>query len=71
MDLELKEKGIQTTKHSEGSGCTCKGGVDGEEHRLFVARMDQSFIMDITRRRSAPTTETMRAKVLSYRNGHT
>lgn len=71
---ELKDKGI-ATKRTEGSNCTCVGGPTGNQHKFLVANVDRSFKQDYDmhseRRKSSPTSETMRARVLSIQNGHT
>lgn len=68
--MDLKDKGI-ASRHTEGNKCTC---IDANEHQLLVASVNASFIQDYNRnserRKSAPTSETMRAKALSYRNGN-
>lgn len=69
MNLELKGKGI-SSKHTEGNKCTCDGGVDGYYHQLLIRNVDNSFLHDAERRKLSPTSESMRAKVLAYRNGH-
>lgn len=69
MDLELKDKGI-TTKNQEGNGCTCLNGINGNMHQRLVNNVNNSFKQDRERHKFAPTSETMRAKVLAALNGH-
>ena len=61
-------------RRSEGSKCTCEGGIEGKEHAKFLSRVDESFKQDYDRfserRLSSPTTETIQAKVLATKNGH-
>ena len=68
--MELKDKGVPS-RHTEGSNCRCSSP---KEHIKLLARIDASFQQDYDmhseRRQSAPTSETMRARALSVKNGH-
>ena len=71
--VELKDKGVPT-RPTEGSVCTCVGGPNGNQHKFLLSNIDRSFKQDYDmhseRRKSSPTSETMRARVLSLQNGH-
>jgi hypothetical protein len=64
-------------RKSEGSGCSCEGGHEGNQHAQLIERVNASFKKDYDRfserRLSSPTSESLQAKVLAAKattNGH-